>query len=334
MTITEALWRELDQEDRTSGSGGWLARRLHPDSEQNIWIGVSRLDGRRRLTIGAPRSAFLKVPKRLRALDDVAGINLDVISASALHVVLNSPDLAEPFTALASDLAQRAAKSTPAKVVDDVLDQYALWRKMLKEVGRRGLSEGARRGLFGELYMLSHYLLPAVGAADAVEAWTGPDGTNQDFQLPGCAVETKCTANRNPVTLTINNEKQLDRAGAGRLFLSSVAVDERQGGVGRSLRTIVEEVRDQIPVAFQAAFDQRLAKSGYLGIHAEKYDEPRYTVTDSEVWEVRSGFPCLTVESIPAGISECTYKIDTRVLAEYACDVEEFHSVLRSSSEQ
>ncbi|WP_017572409.1 PD-(D/E)XK motif protein [Nocardiopsis halotolerans] len=334
MTITEALWRELDQEGGTGDTGGWLVRRLYPDSEQNIWIGVSRLDGRRRLTIRAPRPAFLKVAKRLRTLDDVVGIELDVISASTLHVVLNSLDLSEPFTALASDLAQRASRSTTAKVVDDVLDQYALWRRMLKEVGRSGLGREARRGLFGELYTLRHHLIPAVGAADAVEAWTGPDGTNQDFQLPECAVEAKCTANRNPAILTISDEKQLDRAGAGRLFLSSVVVDERRGGVGTSLRAIVEEVRNQLPVVLQADFEQRLAKTGYLGIHAEKYDEPRYTVTGSDVWEVSDGFPCLTVENIPAGISGCIYKIDTRVLAEYACDADEFRSALRSGSGQ
>ena len=52
-------------------------------------------------------------------------------------------------------------------------------------------------------------MVPAVGAAQAVGAWSGPLNTPQDFQASGIAIEVKTIVHSEPQTLRIDGESNL-----------------------------------------------------------------------------------------------------------------------------
>ena len=115
------------------------------------------------------------------------------------------------FNPLASDIAATAQAATgPVEAVLAAADRFEHWRQMLQSIAEAGLTPEARRGLFGELTILRDHLLPAMPAADAVRAWTGPAAANQDFQLPDAAIEVKTSSGKEPQTIVISNERELD----------------------------------------------------------------------------------------------------------------------------
>jgi hypothetical protein len=151
-----------------------------------------------------------------------------------------------------------------------------------------------------------------------VAAWTGPTGTNQDFQLPRLALEIKASSHRTSAEIPIANERQLDDTGVENLILVMVVLDERRGGTGTSLNTIVEDTRQAIPdIATREQLDDLLIQVGYFPAHREQYDEPRYTVREIRYWSVRSDFPRITETDLRPGVSTCSYRIHTTGLDEY-----------------
>jgi len=54
-------------------------------------------------------------------------------------------------------------------------------------------------------------------------------------------------------------------------------------------------------------FDSRLFEFGYIDI--PDYDRPCFSVSQARTYEVLDGFPRLTPENIPQGISEVSYFI-------------------------
>ena len=101
----------------------------------------------------------------------------------------------DAFDLVGGELANRLAIGTalPAEIVARVL---AKWRRFWGQLPRQMLSREAQLGLFAELWFLSRWLLPRVGAAEAVARWRGPFGARHDFEWPGGSVEVKAnTAN-------------------------------------------------------------------------------------------------------------------------------------------
>lgn len=59
-------------------------------------------------------------------------------------------------------------------------------------------------------------------------AWKAALAAHQDFQFSTGALEVKTTAAKQPQSVRITSERQLDDTGVGALFLHVVVVDERE----------------------------------------------------------------------------------------------------------
>ena len=70
--------------------------------------------------------------------------------------------------------------------------------------------------------LLRDLLIPSVGASAAVDA-EGPEGSPQDFRLPPCALEVKCSRAKAGGKISISNEQQLDERPFPHLVLVHVA---------------------------------------------------------------------------------------------------------------
>jgi len=259
----------------------------------------------------------------LRALPRTRGLELQLIRLSdecgELRVVLTDGCLREVFNLLASDIADAAAKAPGGgAAVLSAAERFEHWRRLLERLDGTGLTAEARRGLFGELTILRARLLPALPSAQAIAAWTGPTAAHQDFQLPRLAIEVKTTSGKEPQTLVISSERELDSSGTAMLILAGLSLDERRGGSGESLNAAVRSVRAAVTdAAAQSLLDDLLVRAGYLHSQRDLYDEPRYTVRRERFWHVDGDFPRITEADLKLGVGDCRYRIATAGLEEY-----------------
>lgn len=328
MRITEADWRRLEA---TSGPRGIARLRLYPDAPHDLFLAVRRPGNHRMLILQADAST---AERALSHLPRTRGMDIQFIRTSEglgeLQIALIDTEFQEVFSPLVTDIAGtvRLAPDT-ATALQAALDRFEHWRHLLQSVADDGLHPEARRGLYGELVILRDHLLPSLAAVDAVNAWTGPTGANQDFQLPGAAIEVKATSAKHPDTLVISNERELDDRGAGVLLLAYLSLDERRGGEGQSLNSLVDALRHVLrEPAARGHFDDLLINFGYLPQHRNLYDEPCYTVRHHQFWRVAGDFPRITESDLRAGVGDCSYRITTTGLDDFAVWPDELAGVI------
>ena len=255
-------------------------------------------------------------------------ISVALGSQPHLGVRLRDPACADVFTALAEDVAPRVASASGAKqAAAELLGRLRRWQQFLT-AARETLSIEAQRGLWGELHVLRTHLLPALGVSATVAGWNASAAAHQDFQFPGTAVEVKTTAAKQPQSVRITSERQLDDTGVGALFLHVVVVDEREvpaGGTapGQSLPALIADVRaglsaDLIPLA---AFNDRLLDRGWLDTHASRYEGRRWTVRVERTYRVRRGFPRLAEVDLPTGVGDVNFAVSLAACEPFAAPV-------------
>lgn len=332
--IDESVWQELETRQQTPGRS---TRRLHPDSTHDIQVSVTHPALRRMLLLGTDAGTADTVRQEIRDLPATRGLQLNLSSVSShryeLQVMLTDDELTEVFTPLVSDIADVVRDApTTGTAAQSAVRRYVRWQQLLRSVSREGLSRQARCGLFGELHFLLEYALPALEQNTAVGSWTGPRQTNQDFQLPGAAVEVKATTARSPRTIQIVSERQLDTADTTPLALAHVVLDDRQRGLGRTLNALVDEIRARLtsPSASQR-FESLLIQVGYLPNQRDLYDHDRYALRRSEFWTVGEGFPRITEADLPSGVGDCTYTIDVSALNTHSVTTEALIALIRGN---
>jgi hypothetical protein len=318
--ITERDWTRLERDWHANGV---TFRRVYPQSSYEIFIAVRHPDGARMLTIEVGTHAVEDVLRRVHGLPHTRGLEMQFArldnAQGKLRVILTDLSLREVFSPLVSDIAAAAhAELDEAGAVLAAVNRFKHWRRMLQNLAESGLSPQSRRGLFGELSLLRDHLLTALAPGEAVRSWTGPTGAHQDFQFPSAAIEVKTSSGKEPQTLVISSERELDDTGIDRLFLAHFSLDERRGGNGESLNIIADRVRDLITdAAARERLDDLLVRVGYLQHHRELYDEPRYTVRKQRFWHVTGDFPRITEADLRQGVGDCEYRISTVGLDQY-----------------
>ncbi|MGY1988057.1 PD-(D/E)XK motif protein [Blastococcus sp. SYSU DS0669] len=322
MTITADDWLALEEQP---GATGTVLRRIHPDSDRDLYVAVDLGTRVRRLIYRRPwpgGTSQLPTLPRTQALDSACRLS-DTGDSLTISVDLHVPALADVFTTVAGDLA--------ASVVDAQSDDQAVkalasrlesWQELFRALSRRGLGDLERRGLFAELMILRDDILPHVPPAAAIAAWTGPLRKNQDFQLPGVALEVKATAGLNPLGFVVSNERELDEQGAGRLHLVHVSLDERRGGDGVTLNDLVADVEALLsthPAAPQV-FLTRLARAGYVKGDKGLYSEPRYRMRSRRYYDIQGSFPRITERDLREGVGQVRYTVTLAACAPYEVD--------------
>ncbi len=307
------LWHELEQEPK-SLTGGWVQRRVLPETALDVFLGLDRPGNRRVLRLSFAESS---VPDNLtvtasKGVDAVIAQEVNTGRRSILLTLLDSR-YQEVFTSLCVDLIDvlKGSGTNEPAAVRAFLGRVARWQQFLERVGEGTLSADAQLGLYAELWLLYHDLLGGPPGSAGVEFWTGPDRTHQDFQLNGHAIETKATRQANPVRIVISSERQLDTTGIQQLLLVHTVWDARRSN-GSTLPELVDLVRTRLDndAPRLSHFENLLLGGGYLGAHRAYYESNGYTLRSEAVFEVRRSFPRLTAESLPRGISTVRYSID------------------------
>ncbi|WP_432957119.1 PD-(D/E)XK motif protein [Micromonospora haikouensis] len=335
MRVSEEDWAPLEAEHHPYGI---IARRLFPRSRHDIFLAVQQPTGRRVLLVRVPASAGQPVARRYPSLPSTRGLAIEFATApdgsTELQVILTADEQREVFNPLIADVATTAYTAEgPAEALTAAIERFEHWRRLLQSIRDTGLSEEARQGVFGELVVLRDHLCPVLPFGEAVSAWRGPMGANQDFELTTCAIEVKTGTGRSPRSIAIASERQLDETGTDLLLLAHLSLDERRGGSGESLNAVVDSLRETSPsMAARARIDDLLIRAGYLSEHRHLYDEVRYTVRSTEFWHVTEDFPRITEADLRPGVGGCRYRISTVGLDHYGVSAERFASIVKGEA--
>lgn len=311
MSEYDATWEEMEAAQGSTGTGQ-LRRRIRADSRFDLFIAVEKPANHRAVLLGVSETAA-------PAMEE-----LPVLRSVALHIRGDGPDgrivlelrltnraYEELFSMLVRDLVEVVTgASTEEAAVKAFIARLEQWQRLLARSGPEGLGEEEQRGLYAELWFLNEHLIPVLGVESAVSAWTGPGGTDQDYQFPDVAIEVKSTIGRRPQRLKIASERQLDDTGVSDLFLFYASLDARRGG-RQTLGVLVDALRREAgnQGLSRAILEEKLLVAGYLDAHRPRYDSVGFAVRETNLFRVRDDFPRIVEGDLASGVGDVRYSI-------------------------
>jgi hypothetical protein len=300
MPTIEQLWNEL----RTV-PGGPKQKRVDASHPLDLYADYEPPDRPGLVAVCGTKPAYTRL---LRAVTVEEGVRTD--GRWSLRLVLREPQLLPVFAALCRDIiAFTRAGVDETRLAAAVIARIDRWRNLL-ESDATGLGEAALRGLIGELLVLETEMLRSLPLRDAVAAWTGPQGTPQDFLLPsGMRIEVKTTS-RDSGGIRINGLAQLD-ANMDPLVLIVVRAEVTGASAPGAVTVplLISRLRARLAPDPDAlvAFDASLALVGW-------HDHPSHDAFAMrpvvfEAHDVGPAFPRLTRASVPEGVEDADYSI-------------------------
>jgi hypothetical protein len=302
---------------------GYVVRRVRPEAMCDLRLGVEK-PSNTRLFLLRLNAASLRTPREFPKSSGFEVRRLFLPADARTHVTLSlrltQPQFSEVFTSLVEDVSRHVAPATSDKAaIDALVERLERWQAFLKRHPAEGLSEESQRGLYGELRFLSEQAIPALGIRESVRAWTGPSGTNQDFEFGPVAVEVKVSTSKQHQKLMIASERQLDDTGLQNLLVYYLSLDVRQGG-SDTLVAMVNRVRSQLlrDIVATQTFESSLFEAGYLECHASLYQRVGYATRETGFFRVGPGFPRIVEAMLPAGVGDVRYSISVAECKNYA----------------
>lgn len=316
MVSAGEIWDELAAAgDWVESEDGWHLRRIFPNADSDVFVALRHPGSVPALLVEVDAAAV----RNAGEYPSAQGFELYPESVTPgprgrtrLCLVLADDRYRDVFEVLVNDVSERIARAPgQEEAVKTFIARLHVWQNFMRRHGVQGLTIEAQIGLFGELTFLADHLLDRLPAHDSVEAWTGPAGGNQDFDIRGRCVEVKTTTVIPPVSVTIASMTQLDETLVDLLLLchTSLVLDGRNG---ENLPQLVDRLRTNLNVQDVSALDEfnaKLIEAGYLDSHRELYSDTRYSLRKITFFRVNAGFPRITADDLRVGIAECSYSI-------------------------
>jgi hypothetical protein len=253
----------------------------------------------------------------------------------ALVIRLLDNALLEVFRELCLDIINVARRAeTEADAVARTVARMWRWHHLLRG-GRGLLGAEEQMGIIGELMVIERYLIPALGAANAVDAWRGPLGAAQDFKCGRLLVEAKSRASKAANTVGVSSEHQLDCSPEESLFLHLSEIDSAgREEEGFTLTEIVSRVRNQI-VAGGGNGERFDGLLGAAGFDAEDdYSGYRWVGGERAIYRVTGNFPRLVPGVLPREVHEVRYRVELSACGEWLVSPAALHSCLTGQQEE
>lgn len=203
------------------------------------------------------------------------------------------------------------------------------WQSAWKPA-RQEMSANVQVGLFGELFVLRHLMIPCLGPA-AVDQWGGPDAERHDFVGESLHIEVKTTRKSRPEH-EISRLDQLRVPAGCRLLVASIQLEETAGG-SETLATEMDAVVDLLR-SDGGAMDAYMSKMYQMGWSEEMRNSGellRFLVRDAAVYAVDDAFPRLPDDfRLPSGVVSVKYTVDLANLPSLGMD--EVNDIIRHSN--
>lgn len=238
-------------------------------------------------------------------------VNVEQTKKSILIYLLDT-ELNEIFTMFIEDLLNNLeGVKQDEDAFQKIQNQFGKWGKIFARINGELLSKERQRGLYGELTFLQSLLNSSSDHTKSIIAWTGPEGSNQDFSNQISATEIKTSKATKP-TVNIASELQLDWTVLDSLFLVIVHIDEIRNGTN-TLKKLINEIKELISNQSELLqlFEEKLYRVGIPYGEEEHYDETGFVIRSQKAYQVKEGFPALTTEIINnIAVHNIQYQID------------------------
>lgn len=309
----EDIWKLLEQDERNVSSG-YLTRRILPDVSYDVYAAIEKPLNTRLLMLRV-NSTFLDrktiYPASSSFVVNRIALPQDGEEYGTLQLVLTNNRYKDIFTTLVQDIVDYLASILEERAaISAFVVRLKRWQAFLEKNGPEGLSEIAQQGLYGELWFLRQIVFPNVELLKGLQCWTGPKGTQQDFQFSRCAVEVKTTSTKQHQKLAIASERQLDNTGAGIIILLHLSLDVRSDQ-GETLLDMIASVRAVVvnDLLAREGLENRLFEVGYLDLHSSRYEKTGYTVREVNYFNVEQDFPRIIEADLRNGVGDVRYTI-------------------------
>ncbi|WP_157823197.1 PD-(D/E)XK motif protein [Psychromonas sp. MB-3u-54] len=294
-------------ENITTPKSDLSARRIDHKHPLNLYWAKDRLG---RYLFVCELTNECKLPQNFPSL---LGIDVTVIvDTQQLVLSLKSPSDWELFLALCSDVISATRPLKPSAVVPVVFRRIERWREFLKQDRDKILPERIIKGLIGELVYLQQHIAAKYGTAQAIDFWTGPEGSPQDFNIQNAAVEVKCQIGTSSPKVKISSAEQLcGQLEELYLFVVTLGKIEPEAKDALSLPSLIELIKSNLEMSGNTQqlekFQDALLNIGY--VYSERYLSYSYIVASKRFYEVAEQFPRLPLSNIPNGVGNVTYDL-------------------------
>ena len=181
------------------------------------------------------------------------------------------------------------------------------WADFLKD-NRKVLSQSELIGFWGELYVISHYIMKDHDALDVIRYWVGPSGAKKDITLNSFAIEVKTTTSSAAKEIEISSLDQLDKT-TEKLYLLHLFINCADAAHGLTLTGLYQRVRLKIQHNSSAlALYTKRAGSIYNKADIKQKSE-YFMCSEVNMYDVLSDFPKLCRPDIPNGILAAKYSL-------------------------
>jgi len=256
------------------------------------------------------------------------GLEIRVLESNTdkkdITIILSDNDLLDVFVLFLEDLISGLETVKDENEIPTIFNQkVGFWGKLFARINGELLSKERQRGLYGELTFLNSLLNRTPDHVKCITAWTGPEGSNQDFSNDLSTVEVKTSKSTKP-SVNIASELQLDNSKLEYLFLLVIHIDDLNNGVD-SLEKLIKEIKSKIsnqPNLLEL-FEEKLESIGISLGHEEHYNDVGFIIRSMRAYEVQIGFPAITIKSINnQAIHNVNYQIDLTACAPFEVELE------------
>jgi hypothetical protein len=265
----------------------------------------------------------------------LAGIDITLVEREngiwELFMRLLDSTQVDIFKALCSNLmsATRSLNRTQDGAgIQIILKRLKRWQELLKARKEKLLSQSQIIGLFGELLFLKEFLLTRLSPMDALMAWRGPYGDEQDFLIGSWMIEVKTQLSTSDRKLHISSVDQLDIT-SGHILIchQTLGVASEQDISSHSLNSLVNEFIELFMPDHSDVMDMLqaiLIEFGY--IRREEYDDVRWMLRDRIYYHVTDEFPALRATMLPTGVEDVKYSIKIEACTSFIIEESEIIS--------
>lgn len=329
------IWRELEEDASSLSSEEWLVRRVTPQGQCDVLLGIEGGSQRRGLLVRVTNTAIsgsVEYPRSRGFETREVSLTSCPPTHTILGVFLTDPAFTDIFTRLVDDIVQRLMETSgDLETVAEMTNRLKVWQWFMEKAGTEGLSQEAQRGLYGELLFLRKYMLENLPPLAAIQAWVGPSGGHQDFQWLRRACEVKTTVAKHHQRLRVASELQLDTRAVDVLWIYYLSLDARRES-GETLPEAIDSIRTMIAHdAFAVErFSALLLESGFHPAQAERYGSTGYTVRNATFFHVADGFPRITEDQLPNGVGDVRYSIAVAECQQFTVAASDVEKAIRT----
>ena len=226
---------------------------------------------------------------------------------------LEDDQLKDIFYKFCEDIIASTRLSKKEYGFSAVIDRWDTWIKFFSKTALP-LSEGEIIGLIGEIYFLQNFMTKKYGLDAALESYIGIDRAHKDFEIHDTWYEVKSIHN-GVRSVKISSIEQLDSKKPGKLEIITFDQGTSTSEGNITINSIISGFKSTLDRKWQLLFDDKMRRTGY--IEDERYEEYNYLFVRTDTYIVSDGFPLISKDIIPNGVTKASYEIDISAIQQY-----------------